>query len=164
MLLATFLVSNTNDSGSGSLRQAIASANMTAGFNYIVFGINSTGMPVITPASPLPEIKNPVFIDGLSQPGSGLVEISGARAGQGADGLSISAGGSLVAGLAIVKFGGSGIRLTTNGGNIITTDQIGTDPSGASGLGNMGDAVTIVGRTRQHDRRNHLAVVQPALE
>ena len=78
LLLATFLVSNTNDSGSGSLRQAIASANMTAGFNYIVFGINSTGMPVITPASPLPEIKNPVFIDGLSQLGSGLVEISGA--------------------------------------------------------------------------------------
>ena len=50
-----------------------------------------------------------------------------------------------MAGLAIVKFGGSGIRLTTNGGNIIATDQIGTDPSGASGLGNMGDAVTIVG-------------------
>ena len=50
-----------------------------------------------------------------------------------------------MAGLAIVKFGGSGIRLTTNGGNIIAADQIGTDPSGASGLGNMGDAVTIVG-------------------
>ena len=68
----------------------------------------------------------------------------GAGAGKGTDGLLISAGNSAVAGLAIVKFGGSGIRLTTNGGNIIAADQIGTDPSGPSGLGNMGDAVTIV--------------------
>ena len=96
LLLATFLVSNTNDSGSGSLRQAIASANMTAGFNTIVFGINSTGMPVITPASPLPEIKNPVFIDGLSQPGSGLVEISGA--GPAGSGRSIDLRGRLLGG------------------------------------------------------------------
>ena len=145
LLLATFLVDNTNDSGSGSLRQAIDSANATAGFNIIDFDINSTGMPVIAPASPLPEITNPVLIYGISQPGSHLVEISGAGAGPGVDGLWISAGNSGVAGLAIVKFGGSGIRLTTHGGNIIVADQIGTDPSGASGLGNMGDAVTIVG-------------------
>jgi len=145
LLLATFLVDNTNDSGFGSLRQAIVNANATPGTYTIDFFINSTGVPVIAPASPLPEIKNPVFIDGISQPGSGLVEISGAGAGQGADGLSISAGNSLVAGLAIVKFGGSGIRLTTRGGNFIADDLIGTDSSGASGLGNKGDAVTIVG-------------------
>ena len=159
LLLATFLVDNTNDSGSGSLRQAIDSANATAGFNIIDFDINSTGMPVIAPASPLPEITNPVLIYGISQPGSHLVEISGAGAGPGVDGLWISAGNSGVAGLAIVKFGGSGIRLTTHGGNIIVADQIGTDPSGASGLGNMGDAVTIVARpaTRSTEPSSRIA-------
>src|SRR3954449_12955612 len=49
-LLTTFTVSNTNDSGAGSLRQAILDANAHAGLDLINFGIG-TGTKTIMPAS-----------------------------------------------------------------------------------------------------------------
>ncbi len=69
-LLSSFLVSNTHDSGPGSLRQAILASNTaTGGTNTIDFAIPGTGIQTITPLSPLPTITNPVLIDGTSQPG-----------------------------------------------------------------------------------------------
>src|SRR5205085_8494254 len=66
---STFLVLNTNDSGDGSLRQAILNANATPGLNSVDFAVGSGGIQTIAPASPLPTITNPVVIDGTSQPG-----------------------------------------------------------------------------------------------
>src|SRR5271165_1943106 len=67
-LLATLMVTNTSDSGTGSLRQAIIDANNTTtnpGQNTIDFAIASSGVQTIAPASPLPTITNPagVIID-----------------------------------------------------------------------------------------------------
>jgi hypothetical protein len=50
----TFVVTNTNDSGSGSLRQAILDANSAGGADIIVFNIPRPGPFVITVASSLP--------------------------------------------------------------------------------------------------------------
>src|ERR1043166_3441296 len=47
---ATFTVTNTNDSGPGSLRQAILDANAASGTDSIVFSIGSGGQTII-PAS-----------------------------------------------------------------------------------------------------------------
>ncbi|MCU0716763.1 MAG: DUF4347 domain-containing protein, partial [Pirellula sp.] len=47
-LLATYVVTNTNDSGAGSLRQAILDANANAGQDSIVFNITGTGTHTIT--------------------------------------------------------------------------------------------------------------------
>ena len=55
----TFTVSNTNDSGSGSLRQAILDSNSTSGSNIITFDIGSGSLAQITPNSPLPPITGP---------------------------------------------------------------------------------------------------------
>ena len=64
-LLSTFLVSNTGDSGPGSLRQAILDSNAATGAtNTIDFDIPGTGVQTIAPLSPLPAITNPVLIDG----------------------------------------------------------------------------------------------------
>ena len=64
-LLSTFLVTNTDDSGPGSLRQAILDSNAATGTtNTIDFDIPGSGVQTIAPLSPLPAITNPVLIDG----------------------------------------------------------------------------------------------------
>src|SRR4051794_34774789 len=91
-LLANFLVANTNDSGDGSLRQAILDANGAAGLDTITFNIPGTGVQTISPTSQLPDITDPVTIDGTSQPGfstTPVIELSGANAGIVATGLVI---------------------------------------------------------------------------
>ena len=67
---ATFTVTNTNDSGAGSLRQAILDANGNAGLDTIAFNIPGSGVHTIAPASDLPQISDPVVIDGYTQPGA----------------------------------------------------------------------------------------------
>src|SRR5438445_1734252 len=70
-LLATFFVVNTNDSGAGSLRQAILDANSnpnSGGPDFIDFNIPGAGVHTISPTSALPTITDPVTIDGYSQP------------------------------------------------------------------------------------------------
>src|SRR5258708_1101639 len=114
----TFTVTNTNDSGPGSLRQAILDANAHAGADMIVFTIPGAGVNTIAPASALPTITDPVTIDGTTQPGfagSPIIELSGAIAGP-ANGLNITAGSSTVLGLVINRFkGGNNPSSSGNG-------------------------------------------------
>jgi len=77
---ATFTVTNTNDAGAGSLRQAITSASVNAfDADTIIFNIptsdpyynSTTGVYTITLTSLLPYIASlSVTIDGTSQPGN----------------------------------------------------------------------------------------------
>lgn len=62
---ATFTVSNTNDSGGGSLRQAILDANAAAGTDTIIFTVSGT----ITLLSSLPNVTDAtgLTIDGTGQ-------------------------------------------------------------------------------------------------
>ncbi len=66
---AGYPVSNLNDSGAGSLRQAILNANSHAGLDTITFSVNGT----ITLAAGLPAISDDLTIDGSGQ----VVTISG---------------------------------------------------------------------------------------
>jgi hypothetical protein len=50
----TFTVTNTNDSGAGSLRQAILDANNTPGADVINFNILGSEVHTISPISPYP--------------------------------------------------------------------------------------------------------------
>src|SRR5688572_20405941 len=65
---ATFQVTNVNDLGPGSLRDAVASANASAGADLITFNIPGAAPHVITLASPL-SITGPVTLDGSTDPG-----------------------------------------------------------------------------------------------
>lgn len=69
-LLSTFSVLNTNDSGAGSLRQAIIGANAASGADVIAFSMPGTGLHTITPLTALPMITDSVTVDGYTQPGS----------------------------------------------------------------------------------------------
>src|SRR5262245_59923309 len=68
---ATYVVTNTSDSGAGSLRQALLSANSSANVPDIInFNIPGPGPHTITPITPLPLATDPVVIDGYTQPGA----------------------------------------------------------------------------------------------
>jgi hypothetical protein len=151
---ATYTVANTNDSGAGSLRQAIVDANNNPGADKIVFNISGPGPYTITPLTALPTITDPVTIDGTTQPGFAgkpIIELNGASAGD-SSGLRISGGNSTVRGLAINRFQargifspGGGITILGNGGNIIEGNFIGTDLGGTVNLGNTGAGVYVSG-------------------
>ena len=64
---ATYTVTNTNDSGAGSLRQAITDANGDVDADTIEFDIPGAGLHTITLASDLPEITQELTIDGTTQ-------------------------------------------------------------------------------------------------
>jgi hypothetical protein len=68
----TFTVTNTSDSGAGSLRQAIDDANANPGADTIAFNIPGAGVHTITPLTDLPQITDGVTIDGYTQPGSSV--------------------------------------------------------------------------------------------
>ncbi len=137
-ILATFTVTNTNDAGAGSLRQAINDANASAGFDTINFNIAPGGTQTIRPTSDrLPDITGPTLINGETQPGftdtnTPIIEIDGsaflgaigafpAAAGYAPSpqmgfyyhGLRLvaTAAGSTVQGLVINNFTASGIKL-----------------------------------------------------
>jgi len=67
---ATFTVTNTNDAGAGSLRQAIMDANGAAGADTIAFDISGSGVHTIAPATALPKITGAVTMDGYTQTGA----------------------------------------------------------------------------------------------
>ena len=68
----TFTVTNTNDTGAGSLRNAITSANANGIADTIDFNISGAGLHTIYPQSQLPQLSDNagVFINGLTQGGA----------------------------------------------------------------------------------------------
>jgi hypothetical protein len=148
-LLSTFTVTNTNDSGAGSLRDAITRVDndTNAGIDTINFAIGS-GPQTIAPGSPLPAITHAVIVDGTTQPGfvaSPLIELDGANAGTTANGLIISAGGSTVKALVINRFALDGILMLMKGGDTLVGSYIGTDTTGSLALGNGANGVELAG-------------------
>ena len=132
----TYTVSNTNDSGDGSLRKAITDANGHAGADTIWF-IIGTGAKTITLASQLPDITDGVLLDGWVQPGysnAPLIRIDGNALPANSAGLRIYAGSTTLRGLMFTRFGtavfvGGGDGITFRGCYFGTTGS-------ASGLGN----------------------------
>ncbi len=153
---ATFLVTNASDSGPGSLRQAILSANAHLGADTIDFDI--AGGTIILPESPLPSITDPVTIDATTQPGyagTPLVQITGLLAGAGATGLTIQAGDTTVKGLIIDSFD-VGIDLG-GGGNTVQGNWIGLDMTGTLDLANVETGILIPADSRDNEIGGALA-------
>jgi len=145
-LLSTFTVTNVNDSGSGSLRQAIVSSNASSGstVNTISFDIGTGGSETITLNSALPAITHAVVIDGTTQPGTGTtpgIVLSGSSAGKTAVGLSLHASNSTIKGLVIDSFGGAGVLVAGASNDTITDAYIGVTAAGNVAAGNGGDGI-----------------------
>ncbi len=128
----TFTVTNTNDSGAGSLRQAITDANANPGADQIIFNISPGGAQTILVSTALPVISDPAEIDATTQPGySGVPLIQLRRAAGSGHGFEITAGNSTIRGFVINNFlDGSGIAVSGGGGNLIAGNYIGTNAAG----------------------------------
>lgn len=140
-ILATYTVTNTNDSGAGSLRQAILDANGNAGADMITFNIAS-GYQTISLTSVLPLITDTVIIDATTQSGfagTPLIEINGAGfASATENGLELgeNADNSVIRGLVINRFITNGIYLNGADNVTIAGNYIGTNSIGSTALGN----------------------------
>ena len=146
---SVFVVTNTDDAGAGSLRQAILDANGNSGLDTIQFNIPGTGVQTITPVTQLPSITDPVVLDGETQPGASantlangdnavlLIEINGATLGNNGNGLVLLAGasGSTIRGL-VIDNGWSAAILIQTDTVAVEGCFLGTDPTGAIARGN----------------------------
>ena len=159
-LLTTYTVSSTADSGANTLRQAILNANSNPGLDTIRFQLSGSGVQTITPLSALPQITDPVIIDGTTQTGySGtpLIQISGSSAGTGVDGIDILHGGSTINALIINNFNGDAISMYNGlGNNIVENCYLGTDPTGTLAEANYYDGVAISGGSSGNQVLNNL--------
>lgn len=170
--VATFTVKNTGDAADlnlgdaicdtspangrqCSLRAAIQEANATAGQDKIIFDIGTDGgLRTIAPDAPLPTITEAVTIDGYTQLGASpnsvatgnnavlRIQLNGTNAGGAAKGLTIEADGSVIRGLAINRFGFSGIEIDGSD-NRVEGNFIGTSADGTSVLGNGADGIEV---------------------
>lgn len=174
LLTTIYTVTNINDSGTGSLRQAIHDANVTTpGPDEIHFNIMAPSTFTFQPLTPYEAISEPLVIDGYTQFGSIsnsatvgtnaqlLIQLSGDGPGTTAtNGLTITSGNSIVRGLVVNKFSGVGIELlggTT--GNTIIGNFIGTDRTAAVAMPNgvglslrMNSNGNTIGGTLKRDR------------
>jgi predicted outer membrane repeat protein len=116
---ATYTVSNTADTGPGSLRNAITSVNGDQSADAIIFQPGLTG--TITPLTPLPSFVNSVSITG---PGALVLTISGATAG--ASILTVNSG-------AVVSISG----LTISGATLSLSAPSGVDGGAINSAGTL---------------------------
>jgi parallel beta-helix repeat protein len=157
-------VTNTNDSGLGSLRQAITDANSSSGLERVAFNIPlsdpncdaGTGVCTIQPTTLLPWLSDDagLIIDGYTQDGAAratattpaviTIELDGSSIGAGS-GLWIDSSNNLIQGLAINRFD-QGITIYDVGAtdNVVQGNHIGTDASGMVDRGNIEEGVRIV--------------------
>ena len=128
-----FTVTNTADTGAGSLRQAITSANAASGADEVRFNIPGAGSHTIAVTSaPLPVVTGRLKIDGATEPGFAgipLIRIDNNTGTTFTNGIDISVGNSQVLSLSITGFGG-GVSLRTNGANMVAGNRLGLTPSG----------------------------------
>lgn len=145
---ATFDVSNTNDSGAGSLRQAILDVNAAAGGSHTI-NFSVSGNAVITLTTPLPALTaGNVTIGSRGGSASDTCQTSGsiatprvtinaAGAGAGAVGLAINSNGNTIQGLVIIGATGAGITIAGDN-NTLLCNYIGVDQSGTAGPNGIG--------------------------
>lgn len=148
---AIYTVTNTNDAGVGSLRQAIQNANVNPGADAIFFEIPGSGLHVLTPLSELPPITGSMTITGLTEddadcatwPPELRIVIDGFQAGANASGLVVFGDDVIVTGLVLRNFSGYGLELQNNENVRVRCNLIGTSADGSFALGNGAGGIQV---------------------
>jgi hypothetical protein len=152
------VVTNTNDSGPGSLREAIDVANGQDRLSTIAFDIPGDGPHTIVPATGLLASAS-IIIDGYSQPGASpntLEEGTNAVPGVVIDGslasdqtkvlLGFAGSGTIVRGIGVHSAPATAIAFGTNDkleGGALEGSFIGVDPTGTAKIANAGTGVLV---------------------
>ncbi|PSQ95318.1 MAG: hypothetical protein BRD53_04565 [Bacteroidetes bacterium SW_7_64_58] len=116
------VVTNTNDAGNSSLRKAINTLNDGSGTDPDTIKFNISGSPphTIGLSSELPDITDPLVVDGTTEPdypsstaNGPVVQIDASGLGFGGDGLFVDATDSEIRGIGVVGAPNIGILLST---------------------------------------------------
>ena len=139
-VLLPFTVSNTADSGPGSLYQAIMGANVNVGVtDTITFNIGGGPQTIMVGSAGLPMITDSVILDATTQPGYGgtpLITLDGSAtpASAGINGINLRANNCTVKGFIVINFADEGIEIDGSTGfgdnNIIQNNWVGIDAAG----------------------------------
>jgi hypothetical protein len=132
---------NLNDSGAGSLRQAILNADTHAGADVIDFNVAGT---IRLTTGALPAITGVVNIEGTSAPGfagTPTLEINYNHFG----GLQFNPGsaGSILSSLSLVNAAAAGVTLNGGGDMLIVGNFIGLGLDGVTAAGNGGNGLAL---------------------
>ena len=135
----TYTVTNTGDSGAGSLRQAITDANLGPGPHTIAFDILGSGVQTIAVASNLPVATSSggLTVDGTTQPGyAGTPLIALVCANTNVFAFNFTEAGTVlglsIGGCGSGVFAGSGDGLIT-----VKSSYLGVAPDGATAVPNL---------------------------
>ena len=137
-------VTNTNDSGAGSLRDAMEYANDNSTEDAITFNIPGAGPHIITLSDKLPVINDAgVSIDGTTQSGASCGQLTASSqhtlkiqidGNQQDTGFEIDAANVTLRGIAIVDFQFYGVRVKNNGDNMtVECLHVGVETNGFTG-------------------------------
>lgn len=148
------IVTNTLDSGPGSLRQAILDANahpnVTGQVDKIAFNIPGAGPHNIALTTALPTITEAVDINGATQPGTlefPTVAIDGTALVGSIDGFRITGSNTTIGWLNLRNFPSDGIEVQADDVWLFS-NRIGTDWGGIAAMGNKEFGVRIQGGSR----------------
>lgn len=154
---SALVVTNTNNSGAGSLRNAMAFANAHVGAVTIVFQIPTTdpgcaaGVCTIRPLSALPPLtEGGTTIDGSTQgqtnPSGPPIVINGSASG--GNGLALWSDGNQIKDLVVTAFtsGGSGIDIRGSNNSVVGS-YIGLDATGTFAVENRFHGISILSGT-----------------
>ena len=157
---STLVVTSSDDSGPGTLRQAIIDANASIGTRDVIsFALSDP--PTISVDSSLPEITDPIEIDGTTQSGySGGPVVRLLSSVYPEHALSVSAGNSVIRGLSISGFRNA-IILKNFGNNRVEGNRISGNRS--EGILIQESPNNVIGGTVQAQRnvinnRNHAGI------
>ena len=145
---ATITVTNENDSGPGSLRQALVDVMTSPAPRAINFLITPTGATVhaINLATALPALTNTVTVDGTSQPGysnSPLIKVNGAAiTNSGIRGFRLYGGTNLLRGMFLTGFTNASVaaEIAQRGGSELAACQIVSNYAGIL-INDVGDNI-----------------------
>ncbi len=139
----SFSVTTLSDSGTGSLRAAVQSANAAKNGSSIVFATSGT----INLTAPLPDISNTTVINGATATGySGTPTIGVNFNGNG--GFVLAGDNSSITALSIVNALNAGVTLKSSK-NTVAGNYIGLGVDGAK-VGNFGDGIKVLGSSKEN--------------